>query len=127
MKLLLDTHIFVWFIENDPKLSSSIREHIRSPDNDVYLSVVSFWEAIIKQQIGKLSISERVETFFPSQRQQHFITSLGVDEATVVRLAQLPLLHRDPFDRMLICQAQEHGLTVVTEDGAFSGYRVKLL
>jgi PIN domain nuclease of toxin-antitoxin system len=116
MRLLLDTHVFLWYITGASRLPIALRDSIRSPDNEVYLSVVSIWEAIVKAQLGKLPIPEPPQTYLPVRREQHQIASLSLDEASVARLAGLPSLHRDPFDRMLICQAIEHGLTIATLD-----------
>ena len=127
MKLLLDTHIFLWYIRRDRKLSDDFRDSIRNPANEVYLSVVSLWEAIIKYRIGKLSLPHAPEIYLPIQRERHRIASLVLDEASVSQLANLPELHRDPFDRMLICQAIEHGLTIVTVDQALRVYPVTVL
>ncbi|MEW6493552.1 MAG: type II toxin-antitoxin system VapC family toxin [Cyanobacteriota bacterium] len=124
MKLLLDTHIFLWFISGDSRLSASFRDAIRNPDNDVYLSVVSVWEAIIKYQLGKLPLPESPETYLPKQRTRHQIASLPVDEESVAQLAKLPALHRDPFDRLLICQALQHELVIVTADTAIMAYSI---
>src|SRR5689334_24080755 len=110
MKLLLDTHTFLWFISADARLPEVIRDHIRNPGNEIYLSVVSIWEAIIKHQIGRLPLPRPPESYLPEQRERHQISSLGLDEPSVTRLARLPLLHRDPFDRILVCHALEHDL-----------------
>ncbi|MDF0552141.1 type II toxin-antitoxin system VapC family toxin [Kamptonema sp. UHCC 0994] len=122
MKLLLDTHIFLWFISGDNRLSVRFREAIRTPDNEVYLSVVSVWEAMIKYQIGKLPLPETPEIYLPKQRERHLISSLPIDEESVAQLAKLPPLHRDPFDRLLMCQSLQHGLVMVTEDPAIIAY-----
>ena len=127
MKILLDTHIFLWFISGDSRLSADIRDAIRDTDNEVYLSVVSVWESIIKYQLGKLPLPEPPETYLPRQRDLHQIVSLAVDENSVAQLAQLPPLHRDPFDRMLICQALQNGLAIATVDAAIRAYSVSLL
>ncbi|WP_242060463.1 type II toxin-antitoxin system VapC family toxin [Aerosakkonema funiforme] len=119
---MLDTHIFLWFISGDSRLSVSFRDAIRDPDNQIYLSVVSVWEAIIKYQLGKLPLPESPETYLPRQRANHLIYSLNVDEESVAQLAKLPLLHRDPFDRLLICQSLQHKLIIVTEDPAIIAY-----
>ena len=124
MKLLLDTHIFLWFISGDSRLSVSFRDAIRNPDNEVYLSVVSVWEAIIKYQLGKLPLPESPETYLPKQRARHLIASLPVDEESVSQLVKLPALHRDPFDRLLICQALQHELVIVTADSAIMAYSI---
>jgi PIN domain nuclease of toxin-antitoxin system len=127
MKLLLDTHIFLWYISDDSHLPTVMKDAIRDPNNEAYLSVVSIWEAIIKYQLGKLPLPQLPETYLPEQRRRHLIISLGVDEESVTRLAGLPPLHRDPFDRLLVCQAMEHGLTIATVDLAVQSYPVNVL
>lgn len=127
MRILLDTHIFLWFISGDAQLSTDVRDAIRDPDNEVYLSSVSVWEAIVKYQLGKLPLPESPETYLPKQRELHQIGSLALDESSVVQLAKLPPLHRDPFDRMLICQALQNGLTIATVDTAIRAYSVNVM
>jgi PIN domain nuclease of toxin-antitoxin system len=127
MKILLDTHIFLWFISGDSRLSADIRDAIRNTDNEVYLSVVSIWESIIKHQLGKLPLPESPETYLTKQRDLHQIISLAVDEKSVTQLAKLPLLHRDPFDRMLICQALQNDLVIATVDAAIRAYSVSFI
>jgi PIN domain nuclease of toxin-antitoxin system len=73
MKILLDTHIFLWFISSDSRLSTDVRDAIRDPDNEIYLSVVSVWESIVKYQLGKLPLPEPPETYLPKQRELHQI------------------------------------------------------
>lgn len=127
MKLLLDTHVFLWFISGDSRLDRDKIQLIRNPDNTVYLSVVSLWETLIKYRLGKLLLPDGPEIYLPEQRDHHRIASLSLDEESVKRLAQLPLLHRDPFDRMLVCQALVHDLTLVTVDAAVQAYPVSTL
>ena len=127
MKLLLDTHIFLWFISGDARLSVSLRQIIRNPENDVYLSIVSIWEVIIKHGLGKLPLPEPPEVYLPKQRRLHLIQSLPVDEDSVSQLSKLPLLHRDPFDRILICQALQYDLTIATVDDAIRAYPVPVI
>jgi len=122
MQLLLNTHIFLWFIGGSNQLSATFRESIQDPDNDVYWSVVSLWECIIKYQLGKLPLPESPQIYLPKQRERHRIDSLTVDEESVAQLINLPSLHRDPFDRLLICQALQHNLTIVTADAAVMVY-----
>lgn len=124
MKLLLDTHIFLWFISADARLSAAARALIMAPENEVYLSVASVWEVVIKYQLGKLPMPQPPATYLPEQRRNHRIESLRIDEATIAFLPKLPALHRDPFDRILICQALQHGLTLVTVDAAITAYPV---
>jgi len=127
MKLLLDTHIFLWFISGDKRLSEGMQDTIRDPANKVYLSVVSLWESIIKYELGRLPLPQNLNVYLPLQRQRHQIASLSLDEASVSKLANLAKIHRDPFDRILICQAMEHNLTIVTVDKTICAYPVSVL
>lgn len=127
MRLLLDTHVFLWFISGDGRLSESRQNVIRDLDNEVYVSVVSLWEAIVKYQLGKLPLPQPPESYLPTQREQHQMASLSLDEASVSRLADLPAIHRDPFDRMLVCQAIQHDLIIATVDDRIARYPVQVL
>jgi PIN domain nuclease of toxin-antitoxin system len=122
MRLLLDTHVFLWYVTADPKLPAAFRAAIQDPANDVYLSVASVWEAVIKQGLGKLPLPGPAADYLSQQREVHGIASLPVDEGAMRPLASLPPLHRDPFDRLLVAQALQHGLTVVTIDPAVAAY-----
>ncbi|WP_233838256.1 type II toxin-antitoxin system VapC family toxin [Thermosynechococcus sichuanensis] len=117
----------MWFISGDIQLSTALRDTIRDPDNEVYLSSVSVWEAILKYQLGKLPLPEPLAIYLPKQGDRHEIDSLGLDENSVVQLAKLPPLHRDPFDRMLICQALQNGLTIATVDTAIRAHSVPVM
>lgn len=125
MKLLLDTHIFLWFINNDQRLPTQWRTVIRICDNEVYLSVISIWEVILKYQLGKINFPESPELYLPKQRKRHFINHLDLSEKSVTQLIKLPLLHRDPFDRMLMAQAISHSLIFMTVDSAIQAYSVE--
>jgi PIN domain nuclease of toxin-antitoxin system len=127
MKLLIDTHYFLWYISGDAKLPASIRETIRDPQHEVYLSVASIWEAIIKNQLGKLPLPQPASQYVPSQRDRHKIDSLPLDEDSVVLLGSLPPIHRGPFDRMLICQVLQHQLVLATGDPLIHSYPVPVL
>ena len=126
-RLLLDTHIFLWYISGDKCLPDDMLAHIRNPDNEVYFSVVSVWEAIIKYQLGKLPLPEPPDTYLPTQRERHKILSLELDEASISHLAKLQPIHRDPFDRMLVCQTNVHNLQIVTVDKMIPQYAVSIL
>jgi PIN domain nuclease of toxin-antitoxin system len=127
MRLLLDTHVFLWYISADPQLPAVFRNAIREPSNEVYLSVASVWESVIKHALGKLPLPDAPSEYLPRQRQAHKIATLPIDEGSLAHLSNLPALHRDPFDRILIAQALQHGLTLVTVDGAVRAYPVPLL
>jgi PIN domain nuclease of toxin-antitoxin system len=126
MKVLLDTHIFLWFISADARLPISMREGIQDPGNQVYLSSVSVWEVIVKNQLGKLPLPAPPASYLPAQRARHRIESLPLDEGSVAQLPRLPAIHRDPFDRMLVCQALQHDLVLATEDETLRSYTVSV-
>jgi PIN domain nuclease of toxin-antitoxin system len=127
MKILLDTHIFFWYISKDSRLPHSMLQHIQNSDNEVFLSIVSVWETIIKYQIGKLSLPQHPDIYLPIQRKRHLISSLSLDESSVCHLSKLPAIHRDPFDRILICQAIENKLTIATVDSTIKAYEINIL
>ena len=127
MKILLDTSEFLWLISGDAKLSANVSAAIRDPDNQVFLSTVSFWEVSVKHHLGKLPLPQPPAQFIPAQRENHLIASLALNETAVAQLDGLPALHRDPFDRMLVCQAQAHGLTLASSDPLIRQYPVALL
>lgn len=127
MRLLLDTHIFLWYISGDLRLSTSFRDHIDDPNNEVFLSVGSFWEVVIKYELGKLALPQSPDSYIPAQRRLHKIDTLPFEESDAQLLAGLPHHHRDPFDRMLVCQALAKGLTIVTVDPEIRRYSVRVL
>lgn len=127
MNLLLDTHSFLWYISDDPKLPRYAYNAIRDKSNEVYLSVVSIWEALVKHQNGKLPLPSGPDEYIDASRIAHRISDLALDRQAVSQLLSLPAHHRDPFDRMLICQALAHQLTIVTSDEMFRLYPVQLL
>src|SRR4051812_13129949 len=112
MRLLLDTHVFLWYIAADARLPVKIRVAIQDPANEVFLSAVSVWEAVIKFTLGNLSLPSPPADYLPAQRIADGITALPIDEGAMRYLAPLPLLHRDPFDRLLVAQALQHDLTI---------------
>lgn len=126
MKLLLDTHIFLWYLNRSNRLLPAMYDAIRDPQNEVYLSVVSLWESTLKYQLGKLPLPRSPDQYLPQERQRHQIMSLSLDELSVSKLVQLPNLHRDPFDRMLICQALTYDLTLMTIDPVIQAYPVSV-
>ena len=127
MKLLLDTHVFLWYITADPRLPADFLASIREPTNEVYLSVASIWEAVIKHWLGKLPLPAPPAEYLPQQRDAHGIAALPIDEGAMPHLAGLPALHRDPFDRLLIAQALQHGMAIATVDAEVAAYPVPQL
>ncbi|MHB8708027.1 MAG: type II toxin-antitoxin system VapC family toxin [Desulfuromonadales bacterium] len=126
MKLLLDTCAFLWLIGDSPELSASARRLFADPANEVFLSAASAWEIIVKHQLGKLPLPQPPQEFIPTWRSRHSIEPLPLDEAAVLQLARLPDYHRDPFDRILICQAIASSLVILTPDSLIGQYPVRV-
>lgn len=127
MKLLLDTHIFLWYIARDKRLPVAYEVAIRDPGNAVFVSVASIWEAVIKHGRRKLTLSKPPEILLPEHRANHKFASLQIDESVLPFVASLPPIHHDPFDRMLVAQALQLGLTMLTVDDAIKKYSVPVL
>ncbi len=123
MNLFLDTHVLLWWLDDNPALSKKARNAISNPDNLIVLSSVVIWEIRIKQALGKLEI---VPNFYSVIKNQGFeLLSITSDHAFAV--GDLPMHHRDPFDRMIISQAKFEGLTIVTHDNIFKKYDIPVL
>jgi PIN domain nuclease of toxin-antitoxin system len=125
--LLLDTHVFLWAITLDPRLPAPFRLAIQDPTNRVHLSVVSIWEAVIKAHLGKLPLPGPPDQYLLHHRAALGLIRLPVDEWAIPHLAGLPPVHRDPFDRMLVAQALQHGLTLLTGYASLRAYPVPTL
>jgi PIN domain nuclease of toxin-antitoxin system len=125
VKLLLDTCTALWAALGAPELSSRARELFEDPDQDVYLSAVSAWEVSLKYALGKLPLPRPPDLLFPELRERGGIQSLPLDEAAALQLFRLPPLHRDPFDRMLVCQAIVEGMVILTPDEDIRRYPVR--
>ena len=125
MRVLLDTCTFLWIIAGSKDLSPTATHQFADPDNEVFLSVVSLWEISVKHALGKLPLPTPIERFLVEQRERHEITVLPLEEQAVLYLHKLPRLHRDPFDRMLICQALQHECIVLTPDPLIVQYPVR--
>ena len=127
MKILLDTCTFLWMVTDAPELSDLSREVFVNPGNEVYLSAVSTWEIAIKHAIGRLPLPEVPEKFIPAQRKEHGVTSLALEEEATLHLTRLPEMHKDPFDRMLICQAIVQGLVILSPDELIMQYPIRCI
>jgi PIN domain nuclease of toxin-antitoxin system len=123
MKLLLDTHVLLWALADSPQLGRGCREKIVDPANDVLVSAATMWEISIKKRLGKLSVPANILEFIEASE---FIP-LPISFAHAMAAGALPLHHTDPFDRMLIAQACEENLVLVTQDRRFEAYQVNLL
>ena len=124
MNYLLDTHTFLWFIAGDNQLSRTARKQIENPSNLSFLSIVRFWEIAIKFSLGRLTLHQPFEELFPEQLAINGIDLLELDFRHTVVIAKLPFHHKDPFDRMLIAQAQAEGLHIISKDSAFDEYAI---
>lgn len=127
MRLLLDTCTFLWLITGADELSDQAASLFMDQANEVFVSAVSVWELSVKHSLGRLSLPEAPERLVPAQREQHGIAALPLEERAVLHLHKLPALHRDPFDRMLICQAIEHDCILLTPDPLITQYPVRTL
>ena len=127
MNLLLDTHSFIWFVENNPSLGPHARTLIQESTNDVFLSIASVWEMAIKVSLGKLSLSQPFDLFIPNQLLLNDITLLDITVGHTLRVAMLPFHHRDPFDRLLIAQSLVEGMPIISIDSVFDAYGVNRL
>jgi PIN domain nuclease of toxin-antitoxin system len=127
MKVLLDTCTFLWIAVESPRLSMTAVRLFRDPDTEVYLSTASSLEIAIKSSQGRLPLPEPAHSYVPSRRAVYRIHSLPVDEESALRIARLPRIHGDPFDRILVCQAVVHGMTILTPDEAITQYAVRVV
>lgn len=127
MRVLLDTHAFLWFILDDPQLSPAAKAVIENPANDVCVSPASYWEIAIKIQLGKYSLPLPLRQFMDTHLAANAFDVIPVEPRHVEPLTTLPLHHKDPFDRLIISQAIVEGITVVSADTAFDSYPVTRL
>ncbi|OQX22294.1 MAG: twitching motility protein PilT [Desulfobacteraceae bacterium IS3] len=127
MKILLDTCTFLWLVLDAPELTVNARTIFSDSDNHVYLSAVSVWEIAVKNALGKLTIPSPADSFIREQRLRHEIDELPLDESSVLHLPKLPNLHRDPFDRMLVCQAVNYDMLILTPDPIIRKYPVRVI
>jgi PIN domain nuclease of toxin-antitoxin system len=125
MKILIDTHVFLWGLLDEAKISSRVRELL--PTADVWMSVASLWEIIAKVQLGKLDLPSPVSAYLTAQLKVNGVSVLPITFDHVKRLEQLPLHHRDPFDRILIAQSLEESLELISADPQFAKYPIHLI
>lgn len=124
MRILLDTHAFLWWVQDAPPLSGKARAAIADPENEALVSLASCWEMAIKVSLGKLKLPGAIERFVPEQLAVNGFQQLPIDFRHVARVASLPFHHRDPFDRLLAAQALEEGLTIISAEGVFRKYGI---
>ena len=127
MRLLLDTHAFLWWVTDDDRLSERAGELIADGANDVYFSAASAWEIAIKAGLGRIRLSEDARSLTPQQLERNAFQALPIHVTHAVAVIALPDLHRDPFDRMLVAQAMSEGLTIVSSDPELARYPVPVV
>ena len=125
MKVLIDTHVLLWGLQDEEKLSRRVRTLL--PAADVWISVASLWEIIAKVQVGKLALPSPVGDYLAAKLMANGVSVLSLSFDHVRRLEQLPLHHRDPFDRILVAQSIEEKLPLITADPIFERYPVELI
>lgn len=127
MKLLIDSHVWIWWMADLEELSKETRHILEDPRNEIFVSTASSWEIAIKYSIGKITLPSSPEEFFIHGLAKCGFSTLKIDNRHALRVASLPLHHNDPFDRMLIAQAQVEKLPIITSDKKFSMYEVQLI
>ena len=127
MKLLLDTHTFIWWDGASDKLSSQVLALCQDEENEMILSVASVWEMQIKLQVGKLKLRLALAEIIKGQQERNNLQILPISLVHTLALSNLPLHHKDPFDRLLIAQANVEGAILVSRDRAFAQYSVETL
>lgn len=123
MKVLLDTHAFLWLVMDDPKLSRTAKSIFLDNTNEILLSAVSGFEIAVKYSLGKLELNEEPKAFVENRIQANALTVLPVNMEHTLKLAELPFHHRDPFDRLLIAQALVEDVPLLSKDAIFSNYQ----
>ena len=125
MRVLLDTQIFLWMFLNKGKIGAKLWTVLRNAENELYLSAASAWEIAIKVRIGKMKLPNSPVLYVPRRARESKILSMPISEEHALAVAELPMEHTDPFDRILVAQAQLESLTLVTSDPVFKRYDVK--
>jgi len=127
MRVLVDTQIFLWAITDDPKLSARYRTSYSDPSHELYLSMASIWEMLVKAGIGKLPLPQPAIPYLLRQMEKNGLELLPIRTSHLSALEQIPPLHRDPFDRMLVAQAKAESMLMLTSDPKIKGYDISVL
>jgi len=127
LRVLLDTHAFVWWNSDDPRLSRTARAVIQEPENEILLSAASAWEIAIKYARGRLPIPQPPARYVADRMRRHGFGPLAIEIAHGVQVGSLPPIHRDPFDRILVAQSQLENLPILTSDPNIARYGVSVL
>jgi PIN domain nuclease of toxin-antitoxin system len=127
MRYLLDTHTFLWMAANPANLSPTVRKITREKDNVLYLSAASGWEIALLQQLNRVELPDKPQRFIPEAMQRLSVRPLPIGFTTAISAAMLPLIHRDPFDRIIVAEAMKEKMTVLTKDKKIAKYQVQSL
>lgn len=127
MRILADTHTFLWFVTDAPQLSVKAKTLLEAPDTERFFSLASVWEIAIKTSLGKLTLRKPLEEFPPEQLAANRFTLLNIATEHALRVASLLWHHRDPFDRMLVAQCLTENLPLVSSDDTLDAYGIKRL
>lgn len=127
MKILLDTHIFLWMFLTPSRISANVEFLIKDINNEIFLSSISSWEIAIKYSIGKLKLPDTPEIYVPDRMKRANLKSLEISHEHTLAIANLPPIHKDPFDRLLITQANVENLALLSADSVFGNYSVQLI
>jgi PIN domain nuclease of toxin-antitoxin system len=125
MRLLLDTHVFLWWVYDDPKISNEVRALIFDVENTKYVSAVTAWELSIKASLGKLRLHSHLDKFFSKYTAENYFEVLPIELMHIYQTEHLPHHHKDPFDRLLVAQAKTESLQLISADTAFDAYGIK--
>jgi PIN domain nuclease of toxin-antitoxin system len=127
VKFLLDTHTFLWLAADPERLSDSVRNIITQPENDLLLSAASGWETALLWKLNRIELPEDPTFFIPQVIQALFLTPLAIGFGTAITAATLPLIHRDPFDRLLVATAMQEKVSILGKDSIMTEYGVELV
>jgi len=127
LRALLDTHVFLWWATDDPQLSPKVKDLIRDPKNELWFSIVSAWEILLKARSGRLPIQGDVGDFVEVRIKRYSLAVLDLQFSHLVRFYHLPAHHRDPFDHLLIAQAQVEGIPLITGDSQMTKYAIEVI
>lgn len=127
MRYIVDTHVFLWWITDDDRLTPAAREVIRDRESDLYFSAASAWEIAIKAGLDRIRLPERADRFIPEQLRLNGIRPLAIELSHALAVEGLPLHHRDPFDRLLVAQSQLEGLPIISGDDQLAEYGAELV
>ncbi|QBQ53256.1 type II toxin-antitoxin system VapC family toxin [Nitrosococcus wardiae] len=125
MRTLLDTHVFLWLLTEDPRLSPTARRLFLDEENQLFLSMASVWEIAIKTSLGRLEFMEPIEDLLPRELRLNGIHLLPIEIGHALKLARLPFHHRDPFDRLLVAQSLAENLPLLSADNHLDAYPIK--